>query len=182
MNVDDAVSSQWMKQTTAATDEELTDDNSEECAAYDVSEKRIIAQPCHRPLAMICQRRSVKSSPLSKLVMDQFFCPPGWVSHPLVLDAGVCYRRFSTKSSVDWDEASGECLGYGGHLATASTQSLRVALEHVHAHFIDHSVNQSVVQSWIGLRQTSVTIQFFLNLFLPEFSTLKIKISTFFFT
>lgn len=104
---------------------------------------------------MICNR-PVLPKPISTLisnsqsdpVIGQYFCPPGWLTHWLVLDTGICYRRLTMKEPVDVDEAQQICVRHGGHLAVAPTHNMRIALEQVFAVFN----NQSIVDSWIGLR------------------------------
>ena len=64
------------------------------------------------------------------------------------MDAGICYTRFTLKEAVDADEAQQFCIQQGGHLAVAPTHNMRIALEQVYAFFN----NQSIVDSWIGLR------------------------------
>ena len=110
-------------------------------------------QQCQNQLAMICNR-PVLPQPISTLIgsqpdhVGQYFCPPGWLTHWLVLDAGICYRRYTMKEAVDTDEAQQVCVRHGGHLAVAPTHNMRIALEQVYAAFN----NRSVVDSWIGLR------------------------------
>jgi hypothetical protein len=64
------------------------------------------------------------------------------------MDAGMCYRRFTLKEAVDADGAQQFCIKQGGHLAVAPTHNMRIALEQVYGFFN----NQSIVDSWIGLR------------------------------
>ena len=146
-----------MKQPTSdwdATDgaSERKSERVQQCAAYDVKQRRIVSQSCRRRLAMICnqpaldQRSATNSRPGD---VAEYFCPAGWFSYVSVLDAGLCYRRFTAAEPVSWDAAVEECARHGSHLATAPTHGLRVALEQVYGHFN----NESVVDSWIGLRQ-----------------------------
>ena len=110
-------------------------------------------QQCQNQLATICNR-PVLPQPISTLIgsqpdhVGQYFCPPGWLTHWLVLDAGICYRRDTMKEAVDTDEAQQVWVRHGGHLAVAPTHNIRIALEQVYAAFN----NRSVVDSWIGLR------------------------------
>ena len=110
-------------------------------------------QQCQNQLATICNR-PVLPQPISTLIgsqpdhVGQYFCPPGWLTHWLVLDAGICYRRYTLKEVIDTDEAQQVCVRHGGHLAVAPTHNIRIALEQVYAAFN----NRSVVDSWIGLR------------------------------
>ena len=76
------------------------------------------------------------------------FYSPGWITHWLVLDTGICYKRFTLNEAIDADEAQQFCIKQGGHLAKAPTQSTRIALEQVYFYFN----NISVVDSWIGLK------------------------------
>lgn len=131
----------------------MTEDENSLCAAYDLEGNRIRLQSCQSQLPMICNR-PVLPQPISTLIgsqtdhVDEYFCPPGWLTHWLVLDAGICYRRFTLKEPVNVDQAQEFCRQNGGHLATAPTHIMRIALEQVYAFFN----NQSVVDSWIGLR------------------------------
>lgn len=113
----------------------------------------MIAQPCQNHLPMVCNR-PVLPQPISAILNDQpdhvgeYFCQSGWLTHWLVLDSGICYKRFTLKEAIDADEAQQFCYQRGSHLATAPTHTSRLALEQVYAVFN----NRSVVDSWIGLR------------------------------
>ncbi len=125
----------------------------EQCAAYDLQSAQLISQSCHARIPMICSRPTLPQ-PISSLVASQpdhvgeYFCPPGWMSHWLVLDSGVCYRRFILPEPISWDEGREECFRRGGDLATAPTHNFRIALEQIYGFFN----NQSAVDSWIGFR------------------------------
>lgn len=103
---------------------------------------------------MICHREQMSDVSLSQLVssqadhVGQFHCPDGWVSHILVATHNICFRRFDSNRTLDWDEAERHCRRNGGHLAIAPTNHLRIALEQVYQYLN----NQSVIDSWIGLK------------------------------
>ena len=146
------MSNQWIAEPALLNITEEVTNTDEQCAAYHVLERRLVSQSCQSRHPMICSR-PVLPQPISSLILSQpdhigqFFCPPGWITHWLVLDAKICYRRFTLKEAVDWDNAQEECARHGGHLATAPTNLLRVAMEQSYAYFN----NQSIVDSWIGL-------------------------------
>lgn len=146
------MSNQWIPETSVWN---VTQDGpaDEQCAAYHLERGIVVSQSCQSRLSMVCTRPRL-SRRISSLIASQpdhvgeYFCPPGWITHWLVLDAGLCYRRFVLPDPVTWDEAREECLRRGSDLATAPNPSIRVALEQVYAFFN----NQSSVDSWIGLR------------------------------
>lgn len=139
----------------------LMNDTSHQCAVYDVVQDRMEGSSCNRRLPMICRRNPLKSAEVQPILADdQSFCPPGWVTHPLVLDSGMCFRRFRTPQQLDWDEAEAMCGRYGGHLAAAGTQPLLAVLDQVLLHFSNQSGH---FDSWIGLRQISVRCSIFIH-------------------
>lgn len=146
-------SNRWILQ---ANDWDIGTENREGeelCMAYDLTHNRIITKSCQDRLPMICNRQELPSN-ISFLISSQaaharqVFCDEGWLTHLLVIDAGICYKRFTLKVAVDADEAQHFCIQQGGHLAVAPTHNMRIALEQVYAIFN----NQSIVDSWIGLR------------------------------
>ena len=156
------VSGRWMKTPSSYQNAGLIQDSSHHCAAYDVAQDRMVGSPCSRRLAMICHRDAINSSEVQESILtdEQSFCPPGWVTHPLVLDSALCFRRFRTPQPLDWDAAEAVCVRYGGRLANAQTQVLRAALDRVLFHFNNRSGGEGGgsggLHSWIGLRQISV--------------------------
>ena len=146
------VNNQWIPEPVLLNVTDEVTNTDEQCAAYHVLERRLVSQSCHNHHPMICSRPALPQ-PISSLLVSQpdhigqFFCPPGWITHWLVLDSKICYRRFTLKEAADWDDAQLECARHGAHLATAPTHLLRVALEQSYAYFN----NQSIVDSWIGL-------------------------------
>lgn len=131
-------------------------DNDALCAAFDLKNNIMMHQPCQNRLPMICTRPLLPTLPIVSAshlsssfsnIVDKYFCPPGWLTHWLVLDVGLCYRRFTLEESIDADEAQRFCIQKGGFLATAPTHTRRIALEQIHAFMR----NLTTVDAWIGL-------------------------------
>ncbi|XP_032782600.2 LOW QUALITY PROTEIN: uncharacterized protein LOC116920568 [Daphnia magna] len=147
------VSNRWIFQTSDWNTTVETSEESALCAAYDLGKNQIISTSCQNHLPMICGRPLMPKLPQQFNLNSQldhvgeYFCDPGWLTHWFVLDAGICYRRYTLKVAIDVDEAQEFCVQHGGHLATAPTHATRKALEEVYAYFS----NRSVVDSWIGL-------------------------------
>ncbi|EFX83740.1 hypothetical protein DAPPUDRAFT_301668 [Daphnia pulex] len=149
-----AVSNRWVHQVNELDIRADNNSDGEElCAAYDLTRNRMVTRSCQDYLPMICSRPALPPN-ISSIISSQpdhtgeYFCEQGWITHFLVMDAGMCYRRFTLKEAVDADGAQQFCIKQGGHLAVAPTHNMRIALEQVYGFFN----NQSIVDSWIGLR------------------------------
>ena len=135
------------------SDNEHTEED-ESCAAYDLELNQVVLRSCQSQLPMFCNR-PVLPQPISGLISQQhghvgeYFCPPGWLTHWLVMDKGICFKRFILQDAIDADEAQQFCMEDKGHLATAPTHNMRIAMQQVHAVFNNRSV---ATHSWIGLR------------------------------